>query len=137
MPAAGARVGAAAAIIFFSYIGFDAVSTVAEGDEESAARHAARLIYSLVGTTILYIIVAAVLTGVVPWERLGSADPLAMVLEGAPTGRGHRLVGVGDRDDLPCCSSSTWSAAHLFSMARDGLLRRGRHACTHASERRT
>lgn len=66
-----------AALGFFSYIGFDAVSTASE-EAKNPQRDVPRgLIWSLVICTILYMATAAVLTGVVPYETIKSQDPLA------------------------------------------------------------
>ena len=67
----------AAALGFFSYIGFDAVSTAAEECKEPQRAVPRGLIWSLVICTLLYIATAAVLTGVVPIEKITSQDPLA------------------------------------------------------------
>jgi basic amino acid/polyamine antiporter, APA family len=67
----------AAALGFFSYIGFDAVSTTAEETRNPQQDVPRGLIWSLVICTALYIATAAVLTGVVPMERIRSHDPLA------------------------------------------------------------
>jgi len=56
-------ISSAAAIIFFAYIGFDAVSTAAEETRNPPTRHADGILASLVICTILYIAVAVVLTG--------------------------------------------------------------------------
>ncbi len=67
----------AAALGFFSYIGFDAVSTAAEECKNPQHAVPRGLIWSLVICTVLYIATAAVLTGVVPIEKITSQDPLA------------------------------------------------------------
>ena len=60
-------IGAGAAYIFFAYIGFDAVSTTAQEAKNPQRDLPIGIIVSLVVCTILYILVAAVLTGMVPW----------------------------------------------------------------------
>src|SRR5579863_5886455 len=70
-------IAAAAAIIFFAYIGFDAVSTAAEETRNPARDMPIAIIASLVICTVIYIGVAIVLTGMVPWRQLGTAEPLA------------------------------------------------------------
>ncbi len=67
----------AAAIGFFSYIGFDAVSTASEETRNPQRDVPRGLIWSLVICTVLYIATAAVLTGVVPIAQINSQDPLA------------------------------------------------------------
>jgi APA family basic amino acid/polyamine antiporter len=80
----------AAAIGFFSYIGFDAVSTASEETRNPQKDVPRGLIWSLVICTVLYVATAAVLTGVVPVSKMASQDPLAeafrvMGLEGGAT----------------------------------------------------
>ena len=71
--------------VFFAYIGFDAISTTAEECKNPQRDLPRAMIYSLVICTILYILVALVLTGLVPYTKLGVGDPLAYVFgpEGA------------------------------------------------------
>ena len=66
-----------AAIIFFAYIGFDAVSTAAEETRDPQRNMPIGILASLVVCTVLYIAVAVVLTGMVKTEQLGTAEPLA------------------------------------------------------------
>jgi basic amino acid/polyamine antiporter, APA family len=65
--------------VFFAYIGFDAVSTLAEESKNPQRDLPKGMIYSLVICTILYIILALVLTGMVPYDKLGVTDPLAEI----------------------------------------------------------
>jgi APA family basic amino acid/polyamine antiporter len=69
-----------AALGFFSYIGFDAVSTAGEECKNPQRDLPRGLIGSLLICTVLYILVGAVLTGVVPWSELKSNDPLAFAM---------------------------------------------------------
>ena len=84
MPQGMAGVGAAAAIVFFAYIGFDAVSTAAEEAKNPKRDVPIGIIGSLALCTILYIAVAAVLTGLVPSSQIDIHAPVAEAL---------RLVG--------------------------------------------
>ena len=89
-PNGGHGIWQAAAIGFFSYIGFDAVSTASEETRNPQKDVPRGLIWSLVICTLLYIATAAVLTGVVPVEKMLSQDPLAeafrvMGLDGGAT----------------------------------------------------
>jgi basic amino acid/polyamine antiporter, APA family len=72
-----------AAIIFFAYIGFDAVSTVAEETKDPQRNMPIGILGSLVICTVLYVIVAAVLTGMIPYQKLAeqAAEPLAVALK--------------------------------------------------------
>ncbi len=65
--------------VFFAYIGFDAVSTLAEESKNPQRDLPKGMIYSLVICTVLYIILAFVLTGMVPYNLLGVSDPLAEI----------------------------------------------------------
>jgi len=71
--------------IFFAYIGFDAISTTAEECKNPQKDLPRAMIYSLVICTVLYVLVALVLTGVVRYDHLAVGDPLAYVFgpEGA------------------------------------------------------
>jgi APA family basic amino acid/polyamine antiporter len=122
-PNGWAGIGAAAAIIFFAYIGFDAVSTAAEEARNPQRDMPRGILWSLMICTLLYIVVAAVLTGVVSWDRLGSADPLAMVLEG----RADWAAGIVSFGAVIAMTSvllvfQLGQPRIFFSMARDGLL---------------
>ncbi|MFN8011177.1 MAG: amino acid permease [Holophagaceae bacterium] len=73
---------AGAAIIFFAFIGFDAVSTTAEECHDPGRDMPRGIIGSLVICTVIYVLVAAVVTGMVHYtELVGKADPLAFVFE--------------------------------------------------------
>ncbi len=76
-----AGVSAAAAIIFFSYIGFDAVSTAAEEAENPARDMPFGIIMSLIICTVLYIALSVVMTGMAPWKNLGTAEPMITALQ--------------------------------------------------------
>lgn len=84
MPNGFEGVGAAAAIVFFAYIGFDAVSTTAEEAKNPQRDLPLGIIISLSICTVLYILVAAVLTGLVPYSKIDVHAPVAEAL---------RLVG--------------------------------------------
>lgn len=67
--------------VFFAYIGFDAISTTAEECRNTRRDLPRAIIYSLVITTLLYVLVSLVLTGMVNYSDLGVGDPLAYVFE--------------------------------------------------------
>src|ERR1035437_7376852 len=71
-------IGAGAAYIFFAYIGFDAVSTTAQEAKNPQRDLPIGIIASLLICTVLYIAVAAVLTGMVPWKEINIEAPIAM-----------------------------------------------------------
>jgi APA family basic amino acid/polyamine antiporter len=122
-------ISTAAAIIFFAYIGFDAVSTASEEAKDAKRDMPFGIIASLIICTVLYIFVALVLTGVAPWKQVGTAEPMLTVLEHAG-GEGFVLkaarlfVGLG----AVVAMSSVLLVFQLgqprifYSMARDGLL---------------
>jgi len=70
----------AAAIVFLAYVGFDAVSTTAEEAINPQKDLPRGIMASLLIATVLYVAVAAIMTGVVPYSQLGVADPIALVL---------------------------------------------------------
>ncbi len=65
--------------VFFAYIGFDAISTTAEECKDPQRDLPKAMIYALLICTVLYILVALVLTGMVPYGELAVGDPLAFV----------------------------------------------------------
>src|SRR4051812_35229447 len=113
-----------AAIVFFAYIGFDAISTAAEETRDPQRNLPIGILGGLAVCTVIYVIVGAVLTGMVPYKELAVADPLARALELA----GFRTVGWF----VALGAAVSMSAVLLvfqygqprifFAMARDGLL---------------
>ncbi len=67
--------------VFFAYIGFDAISTTAEECKNPQRDLPRSMIYSLIITTILYVAISLVLTGMVSYHLLGVSDPLAFVFD--------------------------------------------------------
>lgn len=116
-----------AAIIFFAYIGFDAVSTAAE-DVRDPQRSLPRGILSSLGiSTLLYILVAIVLTGLVSYPRLDTPAPVAAALLSVGFRWGSLLVSVGALAGLASVLFATIFAQSriFFAMARDGLIPSG------------
>jgi APA family basic amino acid/polyamine antiporter len=74
----------AAGIIFFAYIGFDAVSTAAQEAKNPQRDMPIGILASLAVCTVLYVAVAAVLTGMVPYTELNTAAPVALALDRHP-----------------------------------------------------
>src|SRR2546429_5133445 len=70
-----------AAIVFFAYIGFDAISTAAEETRDPQRNLPLGILGGLAICTVIYVIVGAVLTGMVPYQQLAVADPLARALQ--------------------------------------------------------
>jgi len=75
-----------AAVVFFAYIGFDAVSTAAQEAREPNRDMPIGILGSLVLCTILYIAVGFVLTGIVPYDKLNVPDPIAVGIDAAGVG---------------------------------------------------
>jgi basic amino acid/polyamine antiporter, APA family len=117
-------IATAAGIIFFAYIGFDAVSTAAQEAKNPRRDMPVGILGSLVICTILYILVAGVLTGLVKYTSLDVPDPIAIGIDMTGVEWGSRLVKLG----AICGLSSTMVVMLLgqsrvfFSMAKDGLL---------------
>jgi basic amino acid/polyamine antiporter, APA family len=117
-------IATAAGIIFFAYIGFDAVSTAAQEAKNPARDMPIGILGSLVICTVLYILVAAVLTGLVKYTNLDVPDPIAIGIDVTGVRWGSMLVKLG----AICGLSSTMVVMLLgqsrvfFSMSRDGLL---------------
>jgi len=113
-----------AAIVFFAYIGFDAISTAAEETKNPQRNLPIGILAGLAICTLIYVIVGAVLTGMAKYTDLSVADPLAKALEVA----GYRTVGW----IVALGAIVSMSAVLLvfqygqprifFAMARDGLL---------------
>jgi basic amino acid/polyamine antiporter, APA family len=118
-----------AGIIFFAYIGFDAVSTAAQETRNPSRDMPIGILGSLVICTILYILVAIVLTGLISYTQLNVADPIALGVDVTGVRWGSFLVKIGAIGGL----SSTMLVMLLgqtrvfFTMAHDGLL--GKWAC--------
>ncbi len=95
MPYGFSGVGAAAAIVFFAYIGFDAVSTTAEEARNPQRDIPIGIIASLGICTVLYIVVAAILTGLVPYGKIDIHAPVAEALRVAGFQWGAAVVATG------------------------------------------
>jgi APA family basic amino acid/polyamine antiporter len=95
MPQGFAGVGAAAAIVFFAYIGFDAVSTAAEEAKNPKRDVPIGIIASLGICTVLYIAVAAVLTGLIPSSQIDIHAPVAEALRLAGFKWGAAVIAIG------------------------------------------
>ena len=113
-----------AAIVFFAYIGFDAISTAAEETRNPQRNLPLGILGGLAVCTVIYVVVGAVITGMVPYTELGVADPLARALE---------LIGYSGVGAIVAFGATVSMAAVLlvfqygqprifFAMARDGLM---------------
>ncbi len=125
MPFGWSGVITGAAIVFFAYIGFDAVSTAAEEVKDPQKTLPIGIIGSLIIATILYIAVTSVLTGIVPYSLFkNTAAPVAFALGEIGISWGSALVSVG-----AICGITSVLIVLLygqtrifFAMSRDGLL---------------
>lgn len=121
-----------AAVVFFAYIGFDAVSTVAEETKNPARDLPIGIIASLIVCTVLYILVAGVFTGMVPWDTVRGwtsaqrGESLTMALETvAPQALWQNTViafGSVVAHTAVLLVFQLGQPRIFFSMARDGLL---------------
>lgn len=121
-----------AAIVFFAYIGFDAVSTVAEETANPERDLPIGIIASLIVCTILYCVVAAVFTGIIPYPELlrrlatEQAEPLTMALDYvAPQAKwATAIVALGSvvAHTAVLLVFQLGQPRIFFAMARDGLL---------------
>ncbi len=124
LPYGWSGVATGAAVIFFAYIGFDAVSTSAEECKNPNRDLPIGLIGSLLICTVLYILVAGALTGIVSYTTLDNAEPLAFALRSIGYGFGSILVAVGAIAGLTTVLLVLiyGQTRIFFAMARDQLL---------------
>jgi APA family basic amino acid/polyamine antiporter len=113
-----------AAVIFFAYIGFDAVSTAAQEAKNPQKDMPVGIIGSLVICTILYILVSGLLTAVVPYTSLNVADPVAIGIDATGVRWGSLLVKAGAVAGLGSVMlvMLLGQSRVFYSMSRDGLL---------------
>jgi basic amino acid/polyamine antiporter, APA family len=126
-------IGAGAAYIFFAYIGFDAVSTTAQEAKNPQRDLPIGIIASLLICTALYIAVAAVLTGMVPWRDINIEAPIARAfLDRGLVGPSH-IITLGALAGLTSVMlvMLLGQTRVLYSMANDGLLPKRFFAAIH------
>ena len=117
-------ISSAAAIIFFAYIGFDAISTTAEEAKNPQRDLPRSIVASLAICAVIYVVVAVVLTGMVPWRQLGTAEPLATAFSNLGIQWAAAIISVG----AVVATTSVLFVFQIgqtrifFAMARDGLL---------------
>jgi basic amino acid/polyamine antiporter, APA family len=113
-----------AAVIFFAYIGFDAVSTAAQEAKNPQKDMPIGIIGSLVICTILYILVSGLLTAVVPYTALNVAAPVAIGIDATGVPWGSLLVKAGAIAGLGSVMlvMLLGQSRVFYSMSRDGLL---------------
>ena len=113
-----------AAIVFFAYIGFDAISTAAEETKNPQRNLPVGILGGLAICTLIYVVIGAVLTGLVPYQQLAVADPLAHALELAGYQQVGWIVALGAAVSMTAVLLvfQYGQPRIFFAMARDGLL---------------
>ena len=113
-----------AAIVFFTYIGFDAVSTAAEECRNPQRDLPIGIVGTLVVCALLYVSLAVVLTGMTNWRELSNAAPVVNALKDHGMSSIRRVVGVGAVVGmLSSLMVFQYGQARIwFAMSRDGLL---------------
>lgn len=125
-----AGIKAGAAIVFFAYIGFDAVSTAAEETKDPKRDLPIGIVGSLIICTIIYVIVSAVFTGILPFSFLRDslatqkAEPLALAMKFIHQDWAAGIVAIGAvmAQTAVLLVLQMGQARVFFSMSRDGLL---------------
>jgi APA family basic amino acid/polyamine antiporter len=115
-----------AAVMFFAFIGFDAVSTTAEECRDPKRDLPIGILGSLAICTVIYVIVGVVVTGAVRWDALNTAEPLATVLKTLDLPNAAGIVSLGSlvAHTAVLLVFQLGQARILCVMARDGLLPR-------------
>ncbi len=119
---------AAAAIIFFAFYGFDAISTAAEETRDPGRNLSIGIVGSMVGCTLIYLLVALAAVGAMPFSVFGtSAEPLALILRELGHPSAALAIGVVAIVALPTVLLAFFygQSRIFFVMSRDGLLPRG------------
>jgi APA family basic amino acid/polyamine antiporter len=114
----------AAAVVFFAYIGFDAVSTAAQEAKNPKRDMPIGILGSLAICTVLYILVSYVLTGVVPYDQLDRAEPIAAGIDAIGMRWLSPFIKLGAIAGLSSVIlvMLLGQTRVFFSMAHDGLL---------------
>jgi APA family basic amino acid/polyamine antiporter len=115
---------AGASLVFCAYVGFDAVSTAAEEDENTQRDLPFGIVASLAFCTVIYIIVSALLTGVVPYTELNVSSPVAHALKLIGFNSASALISTGVIAGLTTVMLVLYYGLTriIFAMSRDGLL---------------
>lgn len=113
-----------AAVIFFAYIGFDAVSTAAQEAKNPQRDMPIGILGSLAVCTVLYILVAGLLTAMVPYTSLNVKEPVAVGIDATGVAWGSLLVKVGAIAGLGSVMlvMLLGQSRVFYTMSRDGLL---------------
>jgi APA family basic amino acid/polyamine antiporter len=110
--------------VFFAYIGFDAISTAAEETKNPQRNMPIGILGGLAICTLIYVVVGAVATGMVPYQQLRASDPLAKALTLAGMDTASWIVSLGAVVSLSAVLLvfQYGQPRIFFAMARDGLL---------------
>ena len=113
-----------AGVVFFAYIGFDAVSTAAQEARNPQKDMPLAMLGSLAICTLLYVLVSVVITGIVPFDRLNVPDPIAVGADAIGFGWLAAIIKLGAILGLSSAIlvSLLGQPRIFYSMARDGLL---------------
>lgn len=113
-----------AAVVFFAYIGFDIVATTAEETRNPQRDMPIGIIGSLIVCTILYMLVSLIMTGLVPYTKLGTAAPMATAFQAIGLSWAAGLVSLGAICGLTAVIMILMlgQSRVFFSMSRDRLL---------------
>jgi len=124
MPNGFTGVWIGASLIFFAFIGFDAVSTAAEECRNPGRDMPIGIIASLGICTVIYVATAAVLTGIEPWQKLGVANPLASAFSSIGLDWAAGIVSLGAVISMTAVLLvfQLGQPRIFFAMSRDGLL---------------
>ena len=114
----------AAAVIFFAYLGFEAVSTAGAESRNPARDMPIGILASLAICTVLYILTSAVLVGIVPYQSLDNPAPIALAVDAIGLGWFAILVKIGALAGLSSVMLVLlYGQTRIFyTMSRDGLL---------------
>lgn len=114
----------AAGVVFFAYIGFDAVSTAAQEARRPQRDMPIGILVSLGICTLLYVLFAFIMVGLVPYRELGVAAPVALAIEQTPYGWLNMLVKIAILAGFTSVIlvMLLGQSRIFYSMAKDGLL---------------
>lgn len=123
-PNGWAGIQAGAALVFFAYIGFDAITTLAEETKNPGRDLPLGMVITLAISTFLYIAVAAVLTGMIPYTELGTAEPMATAFAAINMPKVAAVIAIGAVIAMTAVLLVFQVAQPriFFVMARDGLI---------------
>lgn len=115
---------AAASLVFFAYVGFDAVSTAVEESRNPQRDVPTGILASLVFCTLIYIVVSGLLTGIVPYTELNVSSPVAHALQLIGMNWASALVATGVITGLTTVMLVLYYALTriILAISRDGLL---------------